>query len=171
MKDNRGVTLVEIMVVLAIMAVLTSMIGISISLITGQRLKSAVSDTKSLMQSAQTVAMSKKNCVVRFEQNSEGECVVTSISDANKQLKAVAINSKISVVIRTVDDNEYTINSSQSIEITYVRETGGFGACKLYTAGGTNVATIGTPKEISFTQGSRTITLTLATYTGKISTK
>lgn len=164
MKNNRGFTLVEVMVVLAIMAVLTGMIGLSISMLTSQRLKSAVSDTKSLMQSAQTVAMSKDNCTVTFEQDGEGKCIVTSRSGSDKQLKEVEINSKISVVV-TAGGVAYTVGGGTTVKIQYNRETGGFKECLV------NGSAQGIPTEISFTQGDRTIVLELATYTGKISTK
>lgn len=166
MKKDRGFTLVEVMVVLAIMAVLTGMIGLSISMIAGQRLKSAVSDTKSLMQSAQTVAMSKKDCVVEFAQNSDGECVITSkVNGGDKQLKEIVVNKKISISIITSDGTTYNVSSGTAVTIVYNRETGGFANCQV------NGIDQGIPAEISFSKGDRTIVLELATYTGKISQK
>ncbi len=166
MKKDRGFTLVEVMVVLAIMAVLTGMIGLSISVIAGQRLKSAVSDTKSLMQSAQTVAMSKKDCVVEFALNSDGECVITSkVNGGDKQLKEIVVHKKISVSVKTVSGINYEVDGGNTVTIFYNRETGGFAKCQV------NGIEQDIPVEISFSKGDRTIVLELATYTGKISQK
>ena len=56
MKKNHGFTLVEVMVTVAIMGVLASIIGITMGILLGQRVKSMAADTKSVIQSTQTVA-------------------------------------------------------------------------------------------------------------------
>lgn len=165
MKDNKGFSLVELLVVVAIMATLTGLLGISISLLVGQRVKTAAADTKSLMQSAQTVAMSKENCTVTFSPTSDGVQIVSKVG-TDKELKQVDIDKNIDVKIKVAGGTEYDISSgSNTAVIFYNRETGGFQNC---TINGTDA---GVPLEIMLTKGSRTITLELATYTGKISMK
>ncbi len=163
MKDNKGFSLVELLVVVAIMASLTGLIGLSIGMLIGQRVKTAASDTKSLMQSAQTVAMSKENCTVEFTPTSDGVEVVSKVG-TGKELKQVNISDKIAVKIKVADGSIVDVTSDAAV-ITYNRETGGFKQC---IVGGTDK---GVPLEISFTKGTRTIVLELATYTGKISVK
>lgn len=162
MKSNKGFSLVELIVVVAIMATLTGLIGLGIGMLVGQRVKTAASDTKSLMQSAQTVAMSKNDCTVEFSPTSDGIEVISK-SGSGKELKKVEIASNISVSILLANGSSINPSSGTAV-ISYNRETGGFKNC---ASGGVS----GVPVEISFTKGSRTVTLELATYTGKIAVK
>ena len=49
MKRKNGFTLVEVMVTVAIMGVLAGIVGITIGVLLGQRVKSMAADTKSVL--------------------------------------------------------------------------------------------------------------------------
>lgn len=64
MKKRNGFTLVEVMITVAIMGVLASTVGITMGILLGQRVKSMAADTKSVIQSTQTVAFSRDDAYV-----------------------------------------------------------------------------------------------------------
>ena len=68
MKKNHGLTLVEVMVTVAVMGVLAGIIGITMGVIFGQRVKSMAADTKSVFQSTQIVAMGRENAFIEIQQ-------------------------------------------------------------------------------------------------------
>ncbi len=161
MKKNSGFSLVELIVVVAVMAILTTLLSVTINVVFSQRVSSAASDTKSLLQAAQTVAMSKDNCYVSIKTNADGDIEVASFSSTTKQLDAVIIEKGISVTL-TCDTTEYTVSGSDEFQIRYVRESGGFDTTLK------NGTDIGYCVKITLTRGDKTEVLQLSKLTGKI---
>ena len=165
MEKNKGMTLIELIVVIGIMGVVVGLIGLSFAVVSRQRLSSAASEVKGQFQTAQTIALSKDDCFIKIEKNSDDEVVFTTCSAADIVLDTCIISRKITV--RIYEDGETTpIDLDHgAIIIKYIRQTGGFDYPR---QGADELAKITT---ISFARGNgeNEITLRLNKATGKVS--
>ena len=130
MKKNQGLSLIELVVVIAIMSVLVGVIGISVTVLSRQKVSNAASDVKGLLQTAQTIAMSKKNCYVKITKESNGVVFATySYTQADKSdqkiIDKVTIDKKIEVQIKAAGAGSFS-DFSSGVEIRYNRENGSF---------------------------------------------
>ena len=168
MKDNRGFSLVELIVVIAIMALVLTIAGISITAVASQRVSNAASDVKSAMSIAETYAKTKADCYMEFSTDSDGSSgykIYTVDSEGNKKLgsSAESYNKAISIKIYFKNISEpVTVTESTPVEIHFDRTTGGFATSKV------NGVDYGVPTKIEFTNGTKSVRLALATYTGLV---
>lgn len=155
MKKNHGFTMVEVMVTVAIMGVLASIIGITMGVLLGQRVKSMAADTKSVFQSTQAVALSRDDAYVELRQNGD-DATIIAYSAAGKEInRADGHNVKLYV---TIGGSETAV--SGPIAIHFDRQTGGI---KPQTDGGTDYVTA-----IRVTNGKRNVVLKISRLTGKV---
>lgn len=163
MEKNRGLTLVELIVVIAVMGVVVSLVGISVSVVSRQKVGSAASDVKGQLQAAQTISMSKDNCYVDIRKNSNGDVIFTTYSSADKVLDKLTIDRRINVIVH-IGSTSYNITTGGSnVQILYERESGAFANSKV--GGSTQSAAV---SSIDFENGSKKVTLTLTKLTGKV---
>jgi len=191
-KRNAGVTLIELIVVLAIMAILTSAFGISISLISRRRVKNAAADTKQLIQLAQTYAKSKGYCKLSIEGSDDGSSNVyiyvaesqADLSDptkcrlgdgpsnVNKKIK-VEVCYEVGTGITKMDMVIELASEDHFADINFDRRIGG--VTDSYFKGNygshTDYSNHGIPQWIRFTNGDNVSTLVIATYTGVVTYK
>ena len=82
-KENKrkGVTLVELVIVIGIMAILFTVIGISLNTIFYNRAKAGARNIYNMLGAAQTLGMSKDNIVFGIEGDSDGHTVFIAKSD------------------------------------------------------------------------------------------
>lgn len=158
MKKNQGLSLIELVVVIAIMSILVGLIGVSVSVLSRQKVSSAASDVKGLLQTAQTIAMSKKNCYVKISQESQGVVFATySYTKADKSdqklIDKVTISDNITVKVKAAGASSFSSISS-AVEIKYKRESGSF--------------TTDTIDAIQFSKGTKSVELKLTKLTGKV---
>ena len=168
MKKNEGLSLIELIVVIAIMGVLASVVGISMAVVSRQNVSNAASDVRGLLQTAQTIAMSKKNCYVEVSKKSNGDWLFETHTytnnkndpDDNKVLDRLTISEKVSIKIPSGSNYVDIVSSGSTYTIEYIRNTGAFQSGHF-------------PSEIQFSRGSgsgrKTVTLRLTELTGKVS--
>ena len=170
MKKNQGLSLIELVVVIAIMSLLVGLVAISVTVISRQKVANAASDVKSLLQTAQTIAMSKDNCHVEI-QEINGAVVFTTYSSTNTILDKVTLDKKITVNISWSAGSSVNMNSCGAVGLYYVRESGSF--ANSYVGGSTGNPTSGSPVDairwIEFSNGSKSVRLHLTKLTGKVS--
>lgn len=166
MEKNKGMTLVELIVVIGIMGVVVALVGLSFVAVSRQRISSAASDVKGQFQTAQTIALSKDDCYVKIEKDSD-EVVFTTYSNAEKKLDTCVIDKRIEVRIYGKDPDHPIDLSAGPIIIKYIRQTGGF---ETPTRNGTELSE-GKITSIVFGNGSREIVLQLNKATGKVTYK
>lgn len=169
-KDNKGLTLIELIVVIAIMAVLTGAFGISFTLVGRQKVSNAATNMKSMLQLAQTYSKSKSECFIILEGRTDGgaDCsIFTYDAEGNEKLGngPQRVNSKITTKVKYADSKEVTIAAGDRVYIRYNRKTGGF------TDSERPDGSKSTPVEITFTNGTKDSTLKLATFTGVVTYK
>lgn len=153
MKKNNGFTMVEVMVTIAVMAVLAAIVGITMGILLGQRVKSMAADTKSVLQSTQVVAYSRDDAFVTLSQSGSDALVVAYSSAGNEINRAEGHDVQLYV---TIGGSEQLVSSP--IEIHYDRQTGGLKP----QAGGGYVSSI------RITNGRRSVTLNISKLTGKV---
>ncbi|MBO4789156.1 MAG: type II secretion system protein [Lachnospiraceae bacterium] len=178
MKRNEGLTLIELVVIIAIITVLISVVGISVTVISRQKVSNAVEDVKVLFQTAQTIAMSKDNCHIAISQNSDRETVFTLYSSTdNLVLNRVTVNRKVSVyIIASGSSTKNKISDVDVVRIYYDRVSGSFS--DMYWVGPTTLSNGSTKgdivpggiTDIIFSNDtSSEITLKLTKLTGRVS--
>ena len=170
MKKNQGLSLIELVVVIAIMSLLVGLVAISVTVISRQKVANAASDVKSLLQTAQTIAMSKDDCHVEI-QEINGAVVFTTYSSANSIIDKVTLDKKITVNISYSTGSSLNMNVCGAVGIYYERESGSF--TNSYVSGSTGNPKSGTAVDpirwIEFSNGSKSVRLHLTRLTGKVS--
>ena len=156
MKKNHGFTMVEVMVTVAIMGVLASIIGITMGILLGQRVKSMAADTKSVFQSTQIVAQSRDDAYIELRQNGS-DATVIAYSAAGKEINR-AEGHDVKMYVKIGSGAEQLVSST--IAIHFDRQTGGL---KPQTNGGSDYVT-----QIRITNGKRSVTLKISRLTGKV---
>lgn len=153
MKKNKGFTMVEVMVTVAIMAVLAAIVGITMGVLLGQRVKSMAADTKSVFQSTQIASMARDDAYVQLYQAGSNAYVIAYSSAGNEINRAEAHN-----VTMTYTVNGTSMGSPTSpVQIYFNRQTGGLMADASSAV-----------DSITFTNGQRSITLRISRLTGKV---
>lgn len=178
MKRNEGLSLIELIVVIAISTVMIGVIGISVTTISRQKVSNAVEDVKVLFQTAQTIAMSKDNCHITIDRNSDGDTVFTLYSSANNtELNRITVSKKVKIYIVEASGAESSIESPSTkvVRIYYDRVSGAFS--EMYKGGNATLGSGGSGKGssvnitgIKFSNGddANAITLRLTKLTGKV---
>ncbi|MDD6101871.1 MAG: prepilin-type N-terminal cleavage/methylation domain-containing protein [Clostridiales bacterium] len=180
-KKNSGFTLIELIVIIAIMAVLTGSFAVSLALISRQKVANAGNSMKQLIQLAQTYARSKDNCLVAIEGTSEGDSNVyiytyddKDVTDRSKWKLGNGpsnINKKITTIVEFENGKSVTISDGVVVYLLFNRTTGGFEPVEVPgypdpSDPSKNVKEY--PSKIVFTNGSKTTKLVLAKHTGVI---
>ena len=168
MKKNQGLSLIELVVVIAIMSLLVGLIAISVTVLSRQKVGNAASDVKSLLQTAQTIAMSKDDCHVEI-QVINGSVVFTTYSSASAIVDKVTLDKKITVNISY--NGGTNMNTCGAVGLYYEIESGSF--TNSYVNGSTGNPKTGSSVDairwIEFTNGSKSVRLNLTKLTGKVS--
>lgn len=160
MKKRNGFTLVEVMVTVAVMGVLAGIVGITMGVLLGQRVKSMAADTKSVFQSTQIAAMSRDDAYIVFKQNGSDAEVVAYSSAGNKISSATAHNVSMTLVFNGSDE----VNPSSEVTVHFNRQTGGL---KPQSAGeGGDAGSY--LSAIILRNGNREIRLRISKLTGKV---
>lgn len=123
MRRNKGFTLVEVMVTIAIMGVLAGIIGITVGVLSGQRVKSMAADTKSVIQSTQIVAYSREDAYIVLTQDGSNAIVVAKrTDDPDGEINRAEGHN---VVMWVSFDNGDPVQLSGEVTVHFNRQTGG----------------------------------------------
>lgn len=179
--DNKGMTLIELVVIIAIMAVLTASFAVSITLISKQRVSNAANDLKSTIQLAQTYAKSRGSCwleIIGTENGSNSfimiekdgvETIGNGPNNINKK-----ITTQVEFVLSDGTTQTITLSEGMGVQINIDRSTGGFMTSYVYSdandinVSGTTPLYTGVPQRIIFSNGEKESVLWLATNTGLV---
>ncbi|MCM1185500.1 MAG: prepilin-type N-terminal cleavage/methylation domain-containing protein [Lachnoclostridium sp.] len=128
--DNRGMSLVEMVIVVAIMTVLTGVAAIGVSMALSKPVDECAEKIVSTLNGARITTMGKQEIKLRFVQNDNGVYLTETIKDASGATTTrpdLRIGQK-GVVVRykLVGDANYRELSGTSIELSFKRTTGGF---------------------------------------------
>lgn len=171
MKNNKekGFTLLELVVVIAISSILLAAIGISLNTVFVNRAKSASRNIYNMIGTAQNLGMSKDNIYFVLSGKDNGEItadIVSGTAPSNlKTIESKSLGSKVEVAM-TVGGTEKKITPGLTLMIKIDRKTGGFAGTFSYS--NMHVA-LGQCTKISVGGGNNLYEIKLIPLTGKIS--
>lgn len=167
-KDNRGLSLVELIIVLAILAVLGTVVSLGVNLVTGRPADQCASRLQTIMQNNRMTTMGKLDASLRIYLDAAGcICVdeIVKVDESTTNTTTTQIGAT-GVVLRykiTGEADYRELTPGTVLVISYDRSSGAF---KDLTAMGLSGRYC---EEIEITKGSRTRLLKLSYLTGKIS--
>lgn len=130
MKKNKGFTLIELIIVVAIMTVMLGIIVPSLNAIIGFRVQRATNSIAGALDEAKMQAMSRLVGEVELSQDESG-CYITYYLHKGKQAGMVREESEqvapgnLTISYTTDQGNTYLLKD-KSLILTYNRENGGF---------------------------------------------
>lgn len=176
-KKNAGLTLIELVAVIGIMAVLVGVMGLSVTAISSQRVSSAAGDVKEALQTAQTIAMSKRGCYVDITYE-DGDVVFTTYAretnvsgdPETEEIKAKVV-SKLTIgggiTVELAGDVGALVQAGSHFRLNFDRASGSYKAIGI-EVGGSFVDNSFDTEKIVFKKGSKKATLVISRLTGRI---
>ncbi len=172
-KNNKGYSLVELIIVIVIMALLSGTVLFSISMIFGASAKACANDIKEALAENKVTAMGKSEAKVEIYRDASDNNIYIiqwvkeggvwkpkKVDDAGNAVPEKVGNSRVYVAYEEKDSStEVELTAGSSLQLCYDRGNGGFSKksencilCeKIYVKG-----------------GSRSYVLTLTELTGKV---
>lgn len=164
-KNNKGLSLVEVIIVVAIMSVLAGITTIGLSSVISRPAEECGKKIVSTLRDAKVTTMGKRSCYVELSQATAGAPVyMTEYINGTAQIPVKVGEKNITVSI-TTEASTFDLSAVQTIKIAYKRETGGFDKTT-YTQGGSPKSEY--LRTIVISKGNKTYTINLAYLTGKI---
>ena len=171
-KDNKGFSLVELVVVIAIMAVLTGFIFYSFSLLTGQDARQCASNLSTALDKEKNYALTRSgtaDCYLELTKTTDGYFVAyyvpkNALVDGTGagdyvELEKQKLGKKNVDISCTLGGSAVTVTEAAPLRVVYDRVSGAF---KKVSVG----SSTGECTKITVKRG-RTYELTLYTATGK----
>lgn len=157
-KDNRGLSLVELIIVMAIMAVLAGAVGLGVGLVSGKPADECANKLKSMMQNNRVTTMGKLSSYLELYVGADGCIYVDETIDGNTTTTKIG-DAGVTVEYVTGDaPGSYNTLGTTPIKIEFNRSSGAF---KPFS--GSNYIL-----EIKISKASVVRTLQLSPHTGKI---
>lgn len=166
-KDNKGTSLVELIIVIAILAVLVGGLGLGVQLVSGKPAEQCASKLKSIMQNNRITAMGKCEARLEIFSTPNGGVMVREFIDGSEMSPVTIVKKDVTVQYMLDDDGTYIPLGGilDPLIISYNRSSGAFNDLS-----GMDPAYAGKYcTEIVITKGSTVKTLKLSYLTGKIS--
>lgn len=173
-SDNRGMSLVEIIVVVAIMSTMLGAIGFGLSLISGRPAEACAQKLCSALQHARTITMGKNTTSIKIYRNAQGQIEVMEESvrvldmDGNLALpevrESVVGDRDVSVSFLFEDGTSTDLAAGTILLLEFER---GNGALKTTQIDGTDVH--GDCIRITLSKANTTRYIVITPVTGKVS--
>lgn len=131
-RDERGMSLVELIIVVAIMSVLLGVTGFGISMVSGKPAEECARKITYSLQSARTEAMGKYIAEYQLSRDAvTGEAILTatvydSVSAVTPRVTRSVVGAKDVSVEYDLDDGTHQSIDSAPITFTFERGTGAF---------------------------------------------
>lgn len=169
--DNRGLSLVEIVIVVAIMSVLTGVMAVGVSMALSKPADECAEKIVSTLNGARITTMGKQEITMTFYQNDTGVYMLQSIKDASGTTDRISkIGQKgVTVKYKLEGDADYTTLNSTGIKLSFKRSTGGFN--NVFTPGSPDTDTGKHCVGMEISKGDRVKVIEIAYLTGKVTLK
>ncbi len=145
MKNKNGFTLVELIVVVALMGVILGAVGLSVGNLSGQKTKTASRSVYNMLGTAQTLALSKGNTLfgIIYEDGTCSACIFyksNEVGSTYSMIQSTEINKTVSLTFKA-GSTTYGIGTGSDTSVTYCdgliisidRSTGRFDGTYIYT--------------------------------------
>lgn len=128
-RDNRGLSLIELVIVMAIMAVLTAAVGIGVSLVTNKAVDKCATQLKSSIQSVRITTMGKFKTYLKIYMTSNGVCIEEIVQNAEGGTPTSTLtytgDTNVTVTYVLNDGSEYPLGDINSpLYIEFDRSSG-----------------------------------------------
>ena len=168
-QDNRGISFVELMIVVAIMSIIIGITGFGINMISGKAADECAQKITYSMQNSRTKAMGKFSLEYILYRDSDNlikikEIIQNGPTDTAVETVATVGDKDVTVVYKLSDGSEWTISGSTVLRIEFDRSSGGFAPVLIDPVSGTAKYC----EEIKVSKASTVRTITLVPPTGKI---
>lgn len=189
-KNNKGLSLVELIVVIALMAVLIGMSTLSISLLFGTQAKACAQNVSGMLNETKTGCMSRydETMTLSYRPKTDPDEAITSdgyytesqIYSIDKNATAFPITkeedgvkkpvteirkmgtSRVVITVYLTDGTSFEMGETEKITVSFKRASGAFD--KVIVNGTEKDAYI---DKMTFRSGLRTFTITMVPETGK----
>ena len=165
-KDNRGISLVEMIIVIAILAVVSGGVAIGIGSALSKPAEECASKITDSLKNARITTMGKKTVELELYSATDGIYLKETRSETGgtPTVKTIKIGQKgVTVTYQLTGEADYTSlgGVGSPLKLSFSRATGGFnqGAAGKYC------------EYIKITKGNREHTLQLQSLTGKVEVK
>lgn len=187
-QDNRGLSLVELIVVIAIMAVLIGVGILSLSLLFGTQARGCAQNVSSMLSETKTGCLSRYDETMTLSYRTKGpdedtaitsdgyyaeNCIYT-IGKEDEKVKSILIggtgsseirrmgNKNVIITVHLSDGTYFELGTANSVTIRYNRSTGAFDYVMVNNAPTSNYI-----EKMTFSSGLKTYTITMFQETGK----
>lgn len=170
MRNNKGFSLIEAVVVIAILAVLATGVVVGIGQLAGWRVTDCASDIDSAMKNTRINAMSKSSAYLEISYDAAGNYYLQEKGEDREKIAS----GNISIIYTTNRGTELDITEESPLIISYNRSSGAFapvisqveedGSFIFMTHADGNYVYC---SKITITNGTKTKTITLIKDTGK----
>ena len=147
-NDNRGFSLVEVIIVVAIMSIMIGVIGYGWSLTSGKPAEECAKKLSAAISHGRTATMGKYRNVITVEKGTDGRLKVTELTtisvhddgtDNETSMRSSVVGAKDVTVEYKIGTGIYTpLNDGESIQLRY---DSGSGAMKKTASGNTDYYT------------------------------
>lgn len=191
-QDNRGLSLVELIVVIAIMAIMIGVGILSISLLFGTQARGCAQKVSSMLNETKTGCLSRYNETMTIAYRTKGQDEepaytadgyyainrIYTIKKEGNKIKPVPVggdgsaeiralgSGKVVIMVYLSDGSSFELGTDKYVTISYNRSTGAFAPVIVGNASG-ETQTDDYIDKITFSSGARTYTLTMVQTTGK----
>lgn len=171
-KNNDGYSLVEIIIVIAIMMILTGGIFYSVNMVFGANAKTCANDLRGAIAQCKINAMGKSDAALEIFRDSTNQCIyarqwTNDGSGWNSNEREKISNARVGVTYTTDGASYQELDDTHPVFIGFDRSSGSFQECTDPGTGVINSYPI--YQEFRVTGGSRSFTVELTRLTGKVS--
>ena len=175
-QDNRGMSLVEIIIVVAIMSIFIGTVGYGLSMISGKPAEECAQKLLSAIQHTRTITTGKQDTTITIFMDSEERIVTKEVSvrlldnDGNTttEERESVVGAKGVAVICTMSDETSThtveITGGNRVELKFDRGSGALRSTRINDTDYGKVRTL----LITISKGDTTRYITITPVTGKL---
>lgn len=171
-RDNRGMSLIEIIIVVAIMSTMIGVISFGLSLVSGRPAEECAQKLASVIQHTRTITMGKNMTTITIYMDADGRIAAREVSERILDNDGnVAVDEKITivgdkgveVVCHVAGGGETEITGSNTLELSFDRGSGALQTTKI------NGAVSGNCTMIVISKANKTRYIVITSVTGKLS--
>ena len=162
-KRNKGFSLIELIVVIAILAIIAAGSATLFLSTSTYRAKQAVEEIRATMSETRMQALSKTNAWMELKQRADGTYVITTSYSGD----AVLGSSYTITYTKDGDATAVPISTTNSLILTYDRSSGGFSDIKTRNADDSLSGTGAYCDSITVSKGPKNFVIRLYKDTGK----
>ena len=163
-KNNDGLSLIELIIVVAIMTVLGAALFLSTSVATDKHVTSCANKIAMAMEQTRSLTLGKQTGYIRLWQDASGEVYAQEYINLSAYGDEVSVgHSGLTVKLLYTDGTELNLNTVADVEIEFSRSTGSIYKYRIAGADSTKVL-----KGIEVNNGRKTVMIEIDRYTGRV---